>query len=137
MPFPSPGDLPNPGIKPRSPALEADALTSEPPGKTIPKKGNGKKKLNYCTTAHISCPSKVMLKILRKTEEQEYFPAHSIRPASLVAQRVKRLPAVQETQVRTPGWEDPLEKEMTTHSSTVAWRIPWTEEPGGLESVGS
>ena len=65
LPFPSPGDLPNPGIKPRSPALEADALTSEPPGKTIPKKGNGKKKLNYCTTAHISCPSKVMLKILQ------------------------------------------------------------------------
>ena len=70
LPFPSPGDLPNPGIKPRSPALEADALTSEPPGKTIPKKGNGKKKLNYCTTAHISCPSKVMLKILQTRCQQ-------------------------------------------------------------------
>ena len=65
LPFPSPGDLPDPGIEPGSPTVEADALTSEPPGKTIPKKGNGKKKLNYCTTAHISCPSKVMLKILQ------------------------------------------------------------------------
>ena len=52
--------------------------------------------------------------------------------ASLVAQLVKNLPAVQETQVRFLGWEDPLEKEMATHSSILAWRIPWTEEPGGL-----
>ena len=43
---------------------------------------------------------------------------------------VKRLPAVQETQVRSPGWEDPLEKEMATHSSILPWKIPWTEEPG-------
>ena len=50
--------------------------------------------------------------------------------ASLVAQLVKNLPAVQETRVRSLGWEDPLEKEMATHSSTLAWRIPWTEELG-------
>ena len=50
---------------------------------------------------------------------------------------VKRLPAVRETQVRSLDWEDPLEKEMTTHSSTLAWKIPWTEEPGGLQSMGS
>ena len=56
---------------------------------------------------------------------------------SLVAQMVKRLPAVWETQVRSLGWEDPLEKEMATHSSTLAWKIPWTEEPGRLQSVGS
>ena len=49
--------------------------------------------------------------------------------ASLAAQRIKRLPAVQETQVWSPGWEDSLEKEMATHSSILAWRIPWTEEP--------
>ena len=55
---------------------------------------------------------------------------------SLVAQAVKRLPAVQETQVRSLGWEDPLEKEMATHSSTLAWRIPWTEESGRLQSMG-
>ena len=56
---------------------------------------------------------------------------------SLVAQIVKCLPAIPETRVRSPGREDPLEKEMATHSSTVAWRIPWTEEFGGLQSMGS
>ena len=57
--------------------------------------------------------------------------------AFLVAQRLKRLPAMQETWVRSLGREDPLEKEMATHSSILAWRIPWTEEPGGLQSMGS
>ena len=56
--------------------------------------------------------------------------------ASLVAQMVKNLPAMQETQIRSLGWEDPLEKEMATHSSILAWRIPWTEEPGRLQSMG-
>ena len=55
----------------------------------------------------------------------------------LVAQRLKRLPAMQETWVQFLGQEDPLEKEMATHSSILAWRIPWTEEPGGLQSMGS
>ena len=50
---------------------------------------------------------------------------------------VKHLPAVWETQVQSLGWEDPLEKEMATHSSTLAWKIPRTEEPGGLQSMGS
>ena len=50
---------------------------------------------------------------------------------------VKNLPAVQETWVRSLGWEDPLEKGLATHSSIVAWRIPWTQKPGGLLSVGS
>ena len=57
--------------------------------------------------------------------------------ASLVAQRLKCLPAMQETLVQSLSWEDPLEKEMATHSSILAWRIPWMEEPGGLESTGS
>ena len=57
--------------------------------------------------------------------------------ASLVAQRLKHLPAMRESWVRSLGWEDPLEKEMATHSSILAWRIPWTEEPGGLQSTGS
>ena len=57
--------------------------------------------------------------------------------ASLGAQRLKRLPAMRETQVGSLDWEDPLEKEMATHSSILAWRIPWTEEPGGLQSTGS
>ena len=52
--------------------------------------------------------------------------------ASLVAQTIKHLPAMQETSVRSLVQEDPLEKEMATHSSILAWRIPWTEEPGGL-----
>ena len=56
---------------------------------------------------------------------------------SLVAQRVKRLPAMQETWGRSLGQEDPLEKEMATHSSTLAWKIPWTEKPGRLQSMGS
>ena len=57
--------------------------------------------------------------------------------ASLVAQVVKNAPAMQETQVQSLGREDPLEKEMATHSSILAWEIPWTEEPVGLQSIGS
>ena len=57
--------------------------------------------------------------------------------ASLLAQSVKNLSAMQETQVQSLGWEDPLEKGVATHSSIPAWRTPWTEEPGGLQSVGS
>ena len=56
--------------------------------------------------------------------------------ASLVAQRLKRLPGMRETRVRSLGREDPLEKEMATHSSTLAWRIPWREEPGRLQFMG-
>ena len=51
---------------------------------------------------------------------------------ALVAQTVKRLSTMRETQVQSLGWEDPLEKEMAIHSSTIAWKIPWTEEPGGF-----
>ena len=54
-----------------------------------------------------------------------------------MAQAVKYPPAMQETWVQSLGWEDPLEKEMVTHSRILAWRIPWTEEPGGLQSIGS
>ena len=56
--------------------------------------------------------------------------------ASLVAQRLKRLPAMQETRVQSLRREDPLEKEVATHSSILAWRIPWKEEPGGLQYTG-
>ena len=64
----------------------------------------------------------------------EYAP---VKGASLVAQMVKHLPIMQETLVRSLGQEDPLEKEMATHSSTPAWRIPWMEKPGKLQSMGS
>ena len=60
----------------------------------------------------------------------------SVNTASLLAQTVKRLPAMQETRIQFLGREDPLEKEMATHSSTLAWRIPWMEEPGRLQSMG-
>ena len=56
--------------------------------------------------------------------------------SSLVAQRLKHLPLMRETWVRSLGREDPLEKEMETHSRILAWRIPWTEEPVGLQSMG-
>ena len=66
---------------------------------------------------------------LRREEVEDFW-------GSLVAQRLKRLPPMWETQVRSLGWEDPLEKEMAPHSSTLAWRIPWREEPGRLQSMG-
>ena len=62
---------------------------------------------------------------------------HLLLAASLVAQRLKLLPAVWETWVRSLGWEDPLEREMAMHSSILAWRISWMEEPGRLQSMGS
>ena len=61
---------------------------------------------------------------------------HSKVRASLIAQLVKNLPAMQQTQVRFLGQEDPLEKEMATHSSILVWKIPQAEEPGGLQSMG-
>ena len=64
-----------------------------------------------------------------------FFP--HVRDNSLVAQMVKNLSAMQETWIQSLGREDPLEKEMAIHSSTVAWKIPWTDEPGRLQSMGS
>ena len=57
--------------------------------------------------------------------------------ASLVAQMVKNLPLMQETQVQSLGWKDPLDEGRATYSSILSWRIPWTEKPGGLQSMGS
>ena len=65
------------------------------------------------------------------------YPHPPLPCATLVAQTVKNLPAMQETRVQSLGGEEPLEKGMATHSSILAWRIPWTEEPGGLQSMGS
>ena len=65
-----------------------------------------------------------------------YYCFHGLSWASLVAQLVKNLPALHETRVQSLGWEDPLEKEIATHSSILAWRTPWTEEPGGLQPMG-
>ena len=71
-----------------------------------------------------------MALVIQRERERE-------RWVSLVAQMVKNLPATQETKIRSLGWEDPLEERMSTHSSILAWRIPWTEESGRLESMGS
>ena len=64
------------------------------------------------------------------------WPLFADARTSLVAQTVKCLPTMRETQVQSLGWEDPLEKEMATHASTLAWKIPWMEEPGRLQSMG-
>ena len=66
-----------------------------------------------------------------------FFSMASFVMDSLVGQSVKCLPAMRETQVQSLGWEDPLEKEMAAHSSILAWKIPWTKEPGRLQSMGS
>ena len=85
---------------------------------------------------HQSCMSqRVMLIVIKRQLGPGFLASFHAQEASLVAQLVKNLPAVQETWVPSLGWEDPLEKGMATHSSILAWRISWTEGPGGLQSV--
>ena len=81
-------------------------------------------------------PSPSIFKIGLITEKLVYKPLFRVM-TSLVAQTVKHLPTMQETRLQSLGQEDLLEKEMATHSSTLAWKIPWTEEPGRLQSMGS
>ena len=77
------------------------------------------------------------MQMLSFQQTMVYLTSPYLNRASLVAQMVKYLPAMQETQVQSLGWEDPLEKGMATHSSILVWRIPWAEEPGRLQSMGS
>ena len=77
------------------------------------------------------------MQMLSFQQTMVYLTSPYLNRASLVAQMVKYLPAMQETQVQSLGWEDPLEKGMATHSSILVWRIPWAEEPGRLRSMGS
>ena len=105
LPFASPGELPDPGIEPKSPTLLADALPTELCGKSII--------FSDKVLGNLGFPG--------GTSGKE--PARQCRR--------------QRDSVRSLGWEDPLEEGMATHSSILAWRIPWTEEPGGLQSVGS
>ena len=84
-----------------------------------------------------SVPSCVCLCVCVACVYHSFFIHSSVHWASLIAQLVKNLPAMPETWVRFLGQEDPLEKEMAIYSSILAWRIPWTEEPGGLQSMGS
>ena len=73
----------------------------------------------------------------KKSKAKEMFVFIQVNDdLGAMAQRVKSLPTIQETQVQSLGWEDPLEKEIATHSSILAWKIPWIEEPGGLQSIG-
>ena len=72
-----------------------------------------------------------------RKRRQENWNCLSFERTSLVAQMIKHLSTMRETRVRALGWEDPLEKEMAIHSSTIAWKIPWTKGPGRLQSVGS
>ena len=71
-------------------------------------------------------------KLIRRYGPRDTYLVTAYLRASLVAQRLKRLPPMWETRILSLGREDPLEKKMATHSSILAWRIPWTEEPGGL-----
>ena len=115
----SAGHLPNPGIKPRSPTLQADSLPSEPLGKPM----------------NTGVGSLSLLQGIFLTQELNCGLLHC--KASLVAQRLKRLPPMRETQVQSLGQEDPLEKEMAIHSSILAWRILWMEKPSRLQVTGS
>ena len=107
LPFPSPKK------DPRTPLLLEERLQYRP------------------NTTAISLPAP------RQGGGGEFLELTSLCEPNLVAQKAKSLPAMRETWVQSLAWEDPLEKEMATHSSILAWRIPWTEEPGGLPSMSS
>ena len=77
------------------------------------------------------------IKEVEKEIKHKYLAAFIMVQVSLVAQMVKSVPAMQETWVQSLGWEDPLEEEMAIHSSILVWKIPWMEEPGRLQSMGS
>ena len=141
LPFPSPGDLPNLRIKPGSPALQVDSCT-----------GGGfftnwaMREIQIKTTIRYYITSMRMATWKKKkTENNKCWQrcgmtgvlVHCWWECRVVAQMVKRLSTVQETWVQSLSWEDPLEEGMATHSSVVAWKIPWTEEPGSLQSMGS
>ena len=74
---------------------------------------------------------------LKLTFKKHFIMSLLYSMTSLITQTVKRLSTMRETRVRSLDWEDPLEKEMAVHSSTIAWKIPWTEEPARLQSMGS
>ena len=97
----------------------------------------------------ILCSTWIPRKGIRSTKKKQYCFSHDVLlvndfedmchdlEASLLAQIAKNLPAIKKTWAQSLGWEDLLEKEMASHSSTLAWRIPWTEEPGRLQSTAS
>ena len=92
----------------------------------------------YCVTSSIAELKMIEMNLLIKQTHRlnEFMVTEGKERTSLVAQMVKRLPTMRETWVPSLGQKDPLEKEMATHSSVLAWRIPWMGEPGGLQSTG-
>ena len=88
---------------------------------------------NWCIES-MKSQWKIRPNFFKQTDKLKIYMVYR---TSLVAQMVKHLPTIWETQVQSLGWEDPLEKEMATHSSTLAWKIPWTEVPGRLQYMGS
>ena len=133
---PSPGDLPNPGIEPGSPVLQANALLSEPPGKSI-------RGLNYhqfdfqINFLLVSLEGPPMwITFLRFLALGFQLGLPNQKQGLFSWLRVNNLLTMQEIQVYCLSQENPLHEDMATHSSILAWRIPWTEEPGGLSSVG-
>ena len=133
LPFPSSEDLPNPGIEPASPAWQVDSLPLNHLGNWLfYKKRTPPLPLSFPLPSFAS-PSE----LINTWHNYLLHPPHVRMWASLVVQLVKNLPAIQETRVQLLDGEDSLEKEMSTHSSILAWRIPWTEEPGRLQSMGS
>ena len=129
LPFSSPGDLPNLRVKPWSSALQTDSLPSELSGKP------STEVLYSRTLLFIYSVYWVDQNVHSGFSVWSYGKPEPTR-ASLVAQMVENLPAVQKTRVWSLGQEGPLEKEMANHSSILAWRIPQTEEPDGLQSMG-
>ena len=123
LPFPVPGDLPHWGISPpRSPALQADSLPSESPRHTDDS-WQGWGWLSKCTVLSIQAMQmKLWFKII-------------VFESSLVAQMVKSLPAMRDTWIQSLGQEDFLEKGIATHSSILACKILWMEDPGGPQSM--
>ena len=129
LPFPFPGDLPDLGVEPWSSALQTDSLPSELSGKP------NIEVLYSRTLLFIYSVYWVDQTVHSGFSVWSYEKPVSTR-ASLLTQMVENLPAMQKTGVWSLGQESPLEKEMATHSSILAWRIPRTEEPDGVQSMG-
>ena len=148
LPFLSPGDLPDPGIEPRSPALKANALPFEPPDTLLywPFKFPKLKNISIWLRGPIhqsKKPHQQEKNYIETLKEKQNFWNHCLVIRYMFMKStlnfpggsvIKNLPTKQETQVQSLSWEDPLEKEMATHSSILDWEIPWTDKPGGLQS---
>ena len=136
-------DLPGSGTEPISPALSNRFCTTEPRGKpwVIYFEQKDQTERRGCRTTHGGWLYEECVRCHQRSSNTHHFFLLATEPhslgTSLLTQTVKNLPAMQETQVQSLGWVDPLEKGMATHSSIHASTIPWTEKPGGLQSMGS